>query len=117
MRSIAIQAHDEIIITKHAFSRMSQRSISREAILTVLQYGRRKHEMGAIIYFLGQKELKLYQKHGLDLRMFFNLHVVVAEENGKIIIVTVYKNQKLKKTKVRKHWMIFNKLIQHRVSA
>lgn len=92
-------AQDEIIrvgITDHAAMRMTQRRITTDAIAVAMKYGRVVHANNAIIYFLGNKELKKALGKGQkrkDWERFRHIHVVVSAENNAII--TTYKNSKL----------------------
>ena len=81
-------------ITNHAYVRMSQRGISKDAMAVVLKYGRRVHAQNVIVYFFGKKEMTRYLKpnqHASKWAAFRDIHVIVSSSDNTII--TTYKNQ------------------------
>ena len=81
-------------ITNHAYIRMSQRGISKDAMAVVLKYGRRVHAQNVIVYFFGKKEMARYLKpnqHASKWAAFRDIHVIVSSSDNTII--TTYKNQ------------------------
>lgn len=79
------------IFTKHASSRMSERSINEWHIDQVLRYGREAHTRKALIYAVGRKEV---QVNGRFLEPCEGIHVLCSPADGAII--TTYRNHDLK---------------------
>jgi hypothetical protein len=80
-------------LTLHATERLDARRISRQAIFTVLDFGREVHTRGAIIHVIGRKEVKQYRRLGLDLSDFEGIHAVCSQDGA---ILTVYRNHNLR---------------------
>lgn len=81
-------------ITTHAFIRMSQRGISKDAMAVALKYGRRVYAKNIIVYFFGKKEMKRFLKpnqHAAKWEAFRDIHVLVSTSDDTVI--TTYKNQ------------------------
>lgn len=74
----------------HAWQRMSQRGISPADVEAVIDYGRRGHRHGAVIYFVGRREVTRWGKRGADLREQHGIHVVV-DRIGRVL--TVWRNR------------------------
>lgn len=74
----------------HAWRRMSQRGISPAAIEAVIDYGRRGHRHGAIIYVVGRREINRWKRRGVDLRAHHGIHVVI-DPSGKVL--TAWRNR------------------------
>lgn len=89
MRNQIIEKSVEI--SKHASSRMSQRSIREWQIEQVLTYGRRSNTRKAVIYAVGRKEV---QDNGRFLEPCEGIHVLCSPADGTII--TTYRNHNLK---------------------
>jgi Domain of unknown function (DUF4258) len=79
------------ILTKHASSRMSARSINGNQIDQVMRYGRESHVHSAVIYAIGKKEVR---KNGRFLEACEGIHVICSPSDGAII--TIYRNHNLK---------------------
>ncbi len=77
-------------ISKHASSRMSERSIKECQLEHVLYYGRRSHNRKAVIYAVGRKEVR---KNGQFLQSCEGIHVVCSPQDGTIL--TTYRNHDL----------------------
>ncbi len=80
--------------SEHALKRMSQRGITREAVVLTLTYGRKVYGRGVKCYFIGKKELAAFAREGTDLSLAEGMHVVVSSRSTEQII-TVYKNKQL----------------------
>lgn len=85
-------------VTKHAVKRMNSRRLSSSAVDSVLCYGREVHVRGAVIYAIGQNEVDLAKKCGIDLRALDGLHVVCSREGA---ILTAYRNRSLSGLRTR----------------
>ena len=85
-------------LTDHAAIRMQQRGISRSALQTVLDFGRRIHAKGLTFYVVGRKEVALYADRGVNLSNFEGLQVLVAADG---VVVTTYRSRDLHAIKVQ----------------
>ena len=85
-------------LTDHAAIRMQQRGISRSALQTVLDFGRRIHAQGLTFYVVGRKEVALYADRGVNLTNFEGLQVLVAADGA---VVTTYRSRDLHAIKVQ----------------
>ena len=79
-------------LTNHAAIRMQQRGISRSALQTVLDFGRRIYAKGLTFYVVGHKEVALYADRGVNLSNFEGLQVLVAADG---VVVTTYRSRDL----------------------
>jgi hypothetical protein len=77
-------------LTRHAWERMSGRGLSPAAIRRVLNYGRVAHVRGATIYAVGRKEVRRFQRDGIDLSGLEGVQVVCSESG---VVMTVYRNR------------------------
>jgi len=85
----------EYQITNHAWRRMTARSITKENIETVLQWGRIVYTRGAKVYALGKKEIaKIWKVTSKKLTSLEGIQVVCRPNEN--VIVTVYKNKDFK---------------------
>lgn len=78
-------------LTRHAISRMAQRGIKPKDVELVLDYGKEIYAKGAILYVLGSKEIKKYQKTEPALKNLKGLKVVVSTHD--YIVITAYRNK------------------------
>ena len=80
----------QIHLTRHASSRMSERSIREWQVEQVLTYGRLTHNRKAIIYAVGRKEVKT---NGRFLEACERIQVICSPTDGTVI--TTYRNHDL----------------------
>ncbi len=80
----------QIHLTRHASSRMSERSIREWQVEQVLTYGRLTHNRKAIIYAVGRKEVK---ENGRFLEACEGIQVICSPSDGTVI--TTYRNHDL----------------------
>jgi len=85
-------------LTKHAYERMTTRSISRTAIEAALEFGRCVEIRGAQIFAIGRKEVEKYRRDGVDLREFEGTQVVVTASGA---VMTVYRNSDFRSLRTR----------------
>ena len=85
-------------VSKHAWRRMSGRSVSPRALDAVVRYGRVARVRGADIHVIGRREVRKYRKHGLDLTPYEGLQVVCGPD----AIITTYRNHNLRGLKPRR---------------
>lgn len=85
-------------LTKHAYERMTNRSISRMAIEAALEFGRCVEIRGAQIFAIGRKEVEKYRRDGVDLHQFEGTQVV-ATACGRVM--TVYRNSDFRSLRPR----------------
>jgi hypothetical protein len=85
------------VLTDHAALRMRQRGLTMNDIGYAIEYGRRIYSLSALTYFIGKNEVAAMMSRGIDLRSCKNLHVVGILENEKFVILTVFKNESLKR--------------------
>lgn len=81
-------------VTRHAWARMSARSISPSALRAVLELGRRVHTRGAVVRVIGRKEVERAGGVRGALGGLEGLHVVCSPDET--MILTVYKNRSLR---------------------
>lgn len=74
----------------HAWRRMSQRRISPADIEAVIDHGRRGHRHGALIYFVGRREVAWWRGRKVDLSGQEGIHVVV-DRAGRVL--TAWRNR------------------------
>jgi hypothetical protein len=74
-------------LTQHAQLRMSQRNVSREDVLFVLQHGMVEHRAGAALYFMGKRRIPSGIAHAERLEGI----AVLCRGNQ---VITVYRNRK-----------------------
>ena len=87
-------------LTNHAAIRMQQRGISRSALQTVMDFGRRIHAKGLTFYVVGRKEVALYADRGVNLANFEGMQVLVGTDG---VVVTTYRSRNLHAIKVQAH--------------
>jgi len=87
---IAQKLPDGFSLTRHAWDRMSGRSISPTALGQVLQFGRVAYVRGARFFALGRKEIARAAARGIDLQMLDGIVAVCTAEG---VIKTVYRNK------------------------
>lgn len=80
----------QIHLTRHASSRMAERSIREWQVEQVLTYGRLTHNRKAIIYAVGRKEVK---ENGRFLEACEGIQVICSPTDGTVI--TTYRNHDL----------------------
>lgn len=82
-----------MLFTHHALEQASRRGISQQAIVMAMDYGRRIFKgNGAVLYFLGQREVDEYSK--VDLQSYLGVHVLCDAIHN--VVLTVYKNRTLR---------------------
>ena len=91
-----VTAHDanchvdfQCALTPHSDQRSKQRSVSRQAIVTALEFGECYQKQSLEFYFLGEKNLPAHLTH--ERAKYLNTVVVLRD--GKYI-VTVYRNKR-----------------------
>src|SRR5436305_1974491 len=84
--------------TRHARRRMDGRRINHRAVDSVCGLGRRVYTRGAVIYVVGRREVKIWERRGIDLSSLEGVHVV-CEPGGRI--KTVYRNRRLDRLRPR----------------
>ncbi|TVR01116.1 MAG: DUF4258 domain-containing protein [Desulfovibrionales bacterium] len=77
-------------LTRHAWQRMTARSIPCEAVNAALQYGRLVYTRGAAICVIGRKEVEQCRKHGVNLIAYEGVQVVCAPDGT---VLTTYRNR------------------------
>lgn len=87
-----------ISLTKHAYERMTTRSICRTAIEAALEFGRCVEIRGAQIFAIGRKEAEKHRREGVDLREFEGTQVVVTASGA---VMTVYRNSDFRSLRTR----------------
>jgi hypothetical protein len=85
-----VSGSSQPVLTKHAWERMSARSVSAEAVETALDHGRIVRIRGAEIHAVGRKEVEKLYRDGIDISRFEGVQVVCSPEGT---ILTVYKNR------------------------
>ena len=85
-----VELHDSYHLSRHAWARMSERSLSPDMIRRVLDYGRISHVRNATIYAVGRKEIKCFDRENVDLTDVEGVHVVCNESGA---VMTVYRNR------------------------
>lgn len=83
---------ENISISDHAASRMSQRRLPLESVEIARSYGRVSHVRGARVYSIGRIEVEKLSGKGLDARKYEGVHVVCSPDDNETVI-TVYKNK------------------------
>ena len=89
-----MKRHDQevqIQLTKHASSRMNERSINEWQVEQVLAYGRRSYNRKAVIYAVGRKEVKA---NGRFLEPCQGIQVLCSPQDG--VVITTYRNHDLR---------------------
>lgn len=77
-------------MTRHASLRMGSRRISLSDVAVVMDYGRRFHVRGAVVYAMGRREVAFCRCDGIATEGIRGLQVVCAPENDAVL--TVYRN-------------------------
>ena len=83
-------------LSRHAESRMFQRSLSRSKLARVLEFGEPIYDRGAVIYRIGKKLIAKLLPLGIDLKDLDGIHVVTVGEG---VVLTVYRNREFRKAK------------------
>lgn len=92
------------ILSEHAVLRMSQRNCSPEDIEYVLTHGEPVHGAGVTTYFLAKKNIpKSDQKLPNVSRREGIIVLTKTLEDGRLIVITVYRNRDAFKTVRQKH--------------
>lgn len=76
--------------THHAHVRAAQRGFSAKQVATILRYGRKRYQAGAIYYSVGRKEIDQYAKESPQLKQMNGIHVVTSIEGA---ILTMFRNR------------------------
>ena len=84
-----LEIHSDYDVSRHAWQRMSGRSLSPDTIRRVINFGRIKYGRGATIYAVGRKEVEQFEHDGIDLSSDEGVHVVCSNSG---MIITVYRN-------------------------
>jgi len=77
-------------LTKHAWQRMTARSIPSEAVKAALEYGRVVYARGAAISVIGRKEVEQCHQHGVNLSAYEGVQVVCSSDGT---VMTAYRNR------------------------
>jgi hypothetical protein len=77
-------------ITQHADSRMGSRRIRHIDVEVAINYGRRYHVRGAVIFAMGRREVAFCRARGLLVDKTQGLQVVCNSNEDTVI--TVYRN-------------------------
>lgn len=64
-----------------------------------LEYGRHIYANGAHICFVGKKEVKRAKNMGVNIQNLDGLNLIMQEQDGKIVLVTGFKNSSLTRYK------------------
>lgn len=92
-------------LSQHALIRASQRNISNEDMQIVLTYGQRLHNGGAILYFLGQRDIPEELKSDDRIMKLEGTTLVISKDGT--CLITLYKNKDgLKKLKKKRKWTL-----------
>lgn len=90
-RSSRQESHPfSVALTRHAWQRMTARSIPSDAVDAALQYGRLVHTRGAAISAIGRKEVKQCRKYGVNLAAYEGVQVVCSSDGA---VMTTYRNR------------------------
>lgn len=81
---------NHIIYTDHARLRMAQRGVSDAQVERVLQYGRKIHHRGVLVFLVGKREVQQYVGLTDDIHELEGLHVVINTER---VVITAYRNR------------------------
>lgn len=76
--------------THHAQVRAAQRGFSAKQVATILRYGRKRYQAGAVYYSIGRKEIAQYAKESPLLKQMNGMHVVTSLEGA---ILTMFRNR------------------------
>ncbi len=77
----------------HARARMDARRIGVAEVELAIDFGRALRRRGALIYFVGDKEVVAAARLGVDLRALAGVHVICSHYDG--MVKTVYRNRVL----------------------
>lgn len=92
---------DNIALTRHAWKRLSQRGIGREGLLAAFDFGREIVERGrgAVILFIGRKEVARARQGGIDIKEHKGVHVICSHDGR---VITLYRSQDLNRSHARR---------------
>ncbi|MDF1552531.1 MAG: DUF4258 domain-containing protein [Deferrisomatales bacterium] len=85
-----LNIHSNYDVSRHAWERMSGRGLSPDAVRRVINFGRVAYVRGATIYAVGRKEVKRFERDGIDLSGVEGVQVVCSDSG---LIMTVYRNR------------------------
>ena len=85
---------ENLLITSHAWKRISGRRICEKGIFAAIEHGRRYWNHGRLVYRLDRRCISKARGRGLDLQQYEGIHVVLGDEGQ---VVTVYKNKQCKR--------------------
>lgn len=83
---------DGIPLSDHAWTRLAQRGIGRDAVRAVIDHGREVYTRGARIFVIGHKEVAAARRRGVDVARFEGIHAVCSRDD---VVITVYRNRHL----------------------
>ena len=93
---------EQIVITPHAWRRMSQRSINIRQIIVALNWGKMYYVHNAINFVMTKSILRRLTAKGIRIDpKVEGLHVVAKVSSSNYTIITVYKNKDIKA--IKKH--------------
>lgn len=78
----------------HANIRAKQRGFTPKQVATIIRFGRKNHQAGAIYYSIGHKEIKRYYKQAPFLQDMNGMHIVMSLDGT---ILTMFRNRNFKK--------------------
>jgi hypothetical protein len=87
------QSAPAFALTWHAVNQMDARSLSTDAVTSVLAYGRHAWTRGACIFVIGRREVEHYRSLGINLDPYEGVQVVTTADGT---ILTVYRNRNLR---------------------
>ena len=94
-----VDLHPGHQLTRHAWERMSARSLPPDHVRWVLEYGRVVHTRGASIYVIGRRDVERFlREEGVDLSAVEGIQVVCSKDGT---VLTAYRNRDLSGLKPR----------------
>lgn len=85
---------EDLLITNHAWRRISGRRIRREGIMAALKYGRRYWNQGRVVYRLDRRCVQKASYDGVKIHAHEGIHVVLGDDGQ---VVTAYRNRQGKR--------------------
>lgn len=89
----------QIFFTDHSRVSLNKRRINEDMVEKALQFGRHIYANGAHICFVGRKEVQKAKTKGIDIQELESLNLILQECDGKIVLITGFKNSSLKRYK------------------
>jgi hypothetical protein len=84
----------QVSFSNHAAQRCAERNISFDEVLYALSHGRRVHNAGSLVFFLGKRDIPHPDRSNQRIAQLEGLTVqTMLTDDGWLVVMTVYRNR------------------------